>query len=155
MGTPFQRGFAGSSTMGNVVLDVSLSINAIAGATTTLFPAASKTPNKETKKQRKRESVRPPQRNPCWQAALTSLPTPINVSALAFYLKGYDNKLANNLISGFTFGFKLHYRGDDNYKRSSQNLLSAYAHPEIEARVVAVFLTLERCALRYNNGEYV
>ena len=46
-------------------------------------------------------------------------------------LKGYDNKLANNLISGFTFGFKLHYRGDDNYKRSSQNLLSAHAHPEI------------------------
>ena len=53
------------------------------------------------------------------------------MSALTFYLKGYDNKLANNLISGFTFGFKLHYRGDDNYKRSSQNLLSAYAHPEI------------------------
>ena len=153
MGTPFQRGFAGSSTMGNVVLDVSLSINAIAAATTTLFPAASKTPNREIR--RKRESVHPPQRNPCRQAALTSLPTPINVSALAFYLKGYDNKLANNLISGFTFGFKLHYRGDDNYKRSSQNLLSAYAHPEIEARVVAIFLTLERCALRYNNGEYV
>ena len=53
------------------------------------------------------------------------------MSALAFYLKGYDNKLANNLITGFTFGFKLHYRGNENYERSPQNLLSAYAHPEI------------------------
>ena len=128
MGSPFLRGFVGSSTTGNAVTDVPLSINAIAAATTTQFPAACKTPNRAI--QTKWESVGLPPRNPCWQAALTSLPTPIKVSVLAFYLKGYDNKLANNLITGFTFGFKLYYRGNVNYERSPQNLLSAYAHTE-------------------------
>jgi len=102
---------------------------AIIAATTPLLPTSRKTPNREM--QTKRESARSLQRNPCRQAPPTSLPTPIKVSKLAFYPKGYDNKLANTLISGFSFGFNLHYRGNENYNCSSQNLLSAYARPEI------------------------
>ena len=58
------------------------------------------------------------------------LPTPVNVPKLAFYLQGYNKKLFRELITGFSFGFRLHYQGH-SVAVTSRNLLSAYAHPAI------------------------
>ena len=52
-----------------------------------------------------------------------SITTPIQVHTLANYLENYDSFLANYLIQGFTFGFRIPYQGPRLF-RLSKNLPS-------------------------------
>lgn len=52
-----------------------------------------------------------------------SIITPIQVDKLASYLEGYDPSLAQFLINGFTFGFRIPYQGQRAF-RVSKNLSS-------------------------------
>ena len=52
------------------------------------------------------------------------LPTPVWVDQLSFFLSGFTPSMAELLVSGFTFGFPIHYEGDTN-------LVSALQNPEV------------------------
>ena len=47
-----------------------------------------------------------------------SIITPIQVDKLASYLDGYDPSLAQFLISGFSFGFRIPYQGQRAFRIS-------------------------------------
>ena len=65
------------------------------------------------------------------QRVLHSPPvTPVKVDCLKFFLHGYDRALANYLIDGFGFGFRVHFVGEQlAYK--SPNLKSAIDQPDL------------------------
>ena len=50
--------------------------------------------------------------------------TPVNAQQLAYLLQvsGYDKKISEELVSGFTNGFDLGYRGPENVQQTSRNL---------------------------------
>lgn len=58
--------------------------------------------------------------------------TPVNLEHLKFYLQGYDESLADFLISGFKYGFGVNFFGEQSSYESS-NLKSAYMydHPDV------------------------
>lgn len=56
--------------------------------------------------------------------------TPVNLEHLKFYLQGYDESLADFLISGFKYGFGVNFFGEQSSYESS-NLKSAYDHPDV------------------------
>ena len=60
----------------------------------------------------------------------TLVPTPVKVNRLALYLMGYEDQFWNNLIDGFTVGFRLHFQGPYNAS-CTNNLISAMQHPEV------------------------
>ena len=45
---------------------------------------------------------------------MVSLPTPVKVNQLAYFLEGYDSNLKNNLFQGYTSGFKSNSSLDKN-----------------------------------------
>ena len=137
-GAPFQRGFVGHFTMVNVVQGAPLSTSAISAAMPTQFPAANKTPNQSFPN--KREDVLQSQNNQ--RKPILPLPTPIKVDKLALYLHGYNKKHYNELIAGFTFGFKLHYQSPSGSTCMVRNLVSAYAHPDVVESKLAKELEL-------------
>ena len=47
-----------------------------------------------------------------------SITTPIQVHILANYLKNCDSFLANYLMEGFTFGFRIPYQGPRQFRKS-------------------------------------
>ena len=120
----FQRGFAGLSLNGETAQGVNLNTSVLNAALITQFPAASKTRNEwdsvHFQNQGCQTKTPPP----------TPLPTPVKVNRLALYLMGYEDQFRNNLIEGFTVGFRLHFQGP--YKAScAKNLISAIQPPEV------------------------
>ena len=59
-----------------------------------------------------------------------ALPTPVKVERLAYYLEGYNVQLYEELISGFSHGFRLHFHGPQ-IGHVSTNLLSVAQHTEV------------------------
>ncbi|XP_052264881.1 uncharacterized protein LOC127867602 [Dreissena polymorpha] len=66
--------------------------------------------------------------DPLNQSDKTPIVTPVQIAILAPYLSGYH--WANNLMDGFTYGFKLGYLGP-RVPFSAPNLKSCKEHPEI------------------------
>lgn len=64
-----------------------------------------------------------PQTNHLQPTNNLSIATPIQVCSLTHYLQNYESELANFLIHGFTFGFKIPYKGPRQF-RISRNLSS-------------------------------
>ena len=58
------------------------------------------------------------------------LPTPVQVNLLSFFWSGYTPSMAELLVSGFTFGFSIHYEGD-RISSHSTNFVSALQNPEV------------------------
>lgn len=58
-----------------------------------------------------------------------ALPTPVLVERLTVYLEGYDDQLSQGLVSGFVYGFRLHFQGTPN-GRFALYLQSALHNPE-------------------------
>ena len=58
-------------------------------------------------------------------------PTPVKVSKLQTYLKNYDPISRAQILSGFTHGFDLGYRGHPNCKLKIDNHKSCKDHPDI------------------------
>lgn len=63
------------------------------------------------------------QTNPLQLTKDQSISTPIRIYSLTHYLQNYESELANFLIQGFTFGFKIPYKGPRQF-RLSRNLSS-------------------------------
>lgn len=63
------------------------------------------------------------QTNPLQLTKDQSISTPIRIYSLTHYLQNYESELANFLIQGFTFGFKIPYKGPRQF-RLSKNLSS-------------------------------
>ena len=104
---PFPKGFCWRFHNGQKCKDVPLSTNVINAATIIQSPAASKTQNMIVPN--KPGNVPSPQSNPLKPPM--PFPTPVKVPKLAFYLQGYNKKLLHGLITGSSFGFRLHYHG--------------------------------------------
>lgn len=64
-----------------------------------------------------------PQTNPLQLTNDQSISTQIQVYSLTHYLQNYESELANFLLQGFTFGFKIPYKGPRQF-RLSRNLSS-------------------------------
>ena len=62
---------------------------------------------------------------------MASLPTPVKVNQLAPFLEGYDSNLKNNLVQGFTSGFKINSSLDKNVVKFPKNHKSATGNPEV------------------------
>ena len=73
------------------------------------------------------------------------LPTPINVSKLAIWLKGYPIDKAQFLISGFTQGFALNFTGKRD-AQDSPNHASALQNPDIVTQKIHKELLAGRIA---------
>ena len=58
------------------------------------------------------------------------IPTPVRIKPLAELLSGYQPAIIQLLISGFSYGFPLHYQGDPSFLEA-KNLLSALQHPRV------------------------
>lgn len=58
------------------------------------------------------------------------LPTPVKIKPLIELLSGYEPSIIQFLISGFSHGFPLHYKGEHRVFEA-RNLLSALQNPEI------------------------
>lgn len=56
--------------------------------------------------------------------------TPVNLENLKFYLQGYDESLADFLISGFKYGFGVNFFGEQS-SYESFNFKSAYDYPDV------------------------
>lgn len=65
----------------------------------------------------------PIQRSPAEQ-----LPTPVNIRCMLPFLSGYDHSIVQLLVSGFTFGFPLHFDRPRCFQEAP-NLLSALQNP--------------------------
>ena len=72
---------------------------------------------------------------------IQKLPSPIQLEALAKYLKGYTD--ANYLINGFTEGFLIDFEGED-MPLSSTNSLTADSNPEAVSQKLHQELSLAR-----------
>lgn len=59
-----------------------------------------------------------------------TLPTPIKIERLAYHLTGYPPKLYDELVTGFSEGFKIGFKGIARDK-FSKNLNSAYDLPQV------------------------
>ena len=57
------------------------------------------------------------------------LPTPVKIQPLIELLSGNEPSIINTLISGFSFGFPLHYQGETK-SIESKNLTSALQYPK-------------------------
>ena len=73
------------------------------------------------------------------------IPTHIRVGQLSSYLTGYNNRKVIFLISGFTHGFKLQYRGERLF-RDARHLKSAYELPHVLRQEVALEIQSGRIA---------
>ena len=58
------------------------------------------------------------------------LPTQVRIKLLAELLSGYQPAIIQLLISGFSYGFPLHYQGDPSFLEA-KNLLLALQHPQV------------------------
>ena len=58
-----------------------------------------------------------------------NLPTPIEVERLECLLSGYNHSTAELLVSGFKFGFPIHYNGA-SISCDAKNLLSTSQNPD-------------------------
>ena len=58
-----------------------------------------------------------------------NLPTPIEVERLECLLSGYNHSTAELLVSGFKFGFPIHYSGA-SISCDAKNLLSTSQNPD-------------------------
>jgi hypothetical protein len=58
------------------------------------------------------------------------LPMPVIIQPLIELLSGYEPSIINTLISGFLFGFPLHYKGEIK-SIESKNLTLALQYPKI------------------------
>ena len=65
-----------------------------------------------------------------------NIKTPIYPERLDSLLKGYDKHYREKLISGFTYGFRLHYKGPRNISRLSLNSSSTAKNPEIVDKLI-------------------
>jgi len=65
-----------------------------------------------------------------------SLPTPVKVNQLAHFLEGYNSNLKNNLIQGFTSGFKINSSLDKNVVKFPQNHKSATGNPQVVTKKI-------------------
>lgn len=83
----------------------------------------------ESTKPRNAEQSRPLQcnKNRCLNLQVSLVPTPVLVHQLNKYLEGYPNK--DDVISGFTKGFRLDYQGI-RYPQKSRNHFSARENPQ-------------------------
>ena len=59
------------------------------------------------------------------------LPTTVKVNQLAHFLEGYDSNLKNNLVQGFTSGFKINSSLDKNVVNIPKNHKSATGNLEV------------------------
>lgn len=59
------------------------------------------------------------------------VPTPIKVDRLAFCLEGYHLPLRQQLLTGFSDGFHIHFQGKFQSSFHPKNLSSAFEHPEV------------------------
>lgn len=82
-----------------------------------------------------------------------SIITPIQVDKLASYLDGYDPSLAQFLISGFTFGFRIPYQGQRAF-RVSRNLSSLNNNDGILQSKISNELRAHRIAGPYPNPPF-
>lgn len=82
-----------------------------------------------------------------------SIITPIQVDKLASYLDGYDPSLAQFLISGFTFGFRIPYKGQRAF-RVSRNLSSLNNNDGILQSKLSNELRAHRIAGPYPNPPF-
>ena len=57
------------------------------------------------------------------------LPTPVKVSNLKLLLDGYEQHLVDNLMFGFSFGFRIHFQGAER-SFEARNLRSALDNPK-------------------------
>lgn len=76
-----------------------------------------------------KRAVRPPNPNPAIHVT-NSLPTPVQVNRLIFFLSGYDPSIEEEIRLGFQFGFPLHFRGLET-SCCFDNLQSALQNPEV------------------------
>lgn len=74
-----------------------------------------------------------------------ALPTPVNVNRLDYFFKNYDPHLRQQIVSGFTSGFSLHYDGT-TFPQCSKNLLSAYENPTVVQTKIDKEVNLGRLA---------
>ena len=74
-----------------------------------------------------------------------NLPTPVRVERLGFLLEGYTHSTAEFLISGFTYGFPIHFQGE-RHSRKANNLLSALENPRAVDAKLAKELDAQRLA---------
>ncbi len=58
------------------------------------------------------------------------LPTPVKVDNLKILLHGYTPNIVDTLISGFSFGFRIHFHGAEQSFEAS-NLRSALDNSEV------------------------
>lgn len=82
-----------------------------------------------------------------------SIITPIQVDKLASYLEGYDPSLAQFLINGFTFGFRIPYQGQRAF-RVSKNLSSLKNNDGILQSKLINELRAHRIAGPYTNPPF-
>ena len=76
---------------------------------------------------------------------LKPMPTPVTPSILNAFLQGYDDNLRQQLVCGFTEGFKLGYEGSrKNFL--SKNLKSAVDNPDIVSEKISSELKANRIA---------
>lgn len=117
----FPRVSVGSSITGLSATGAHLNTNASNVATIIPSSDAPHSPNHQPGEiPRPSNQPRPP----------TALPTPVKAAVLARYLLGYNSRIANRLIQGFSEGFKINYQGP-RITTTAPNLGSAYDNPEV------------------------
>ncbi len=62
---------------------------------------------------------------------LAQICTPVRPHRFVHHLAGYDAAKTEFLISGFTFGFELHFKGRRDLTVETPNMPSAEQHPEV------------------------
>ena len=73
------------------------------------------------------------------------LPTPVKIKPLIELLSGYESSIIQFLISGFSYGFPLHYQGEHRIFEA-KNLTSALENPQIVDMKLAKELAIARLA---------
>jgi hypothetical protein len=89
--------------------------------------------------------VPPNETTTCPHLPVSPLPTPIRYDRLAVFLDGYPIEKLNYLISGFKFGFSLHFEGL-KHSFEANNLSSCSDHPDAVDKKLAKELDAQRLA---------
>ena len=124
------KGFAGNFIGESHALGVATNTSVFAVGTPTLFRNVNQPPSSLLRIQGPNHLLLPPKALPTVVCPSKALPTPVKAERLAAYLTGYEDNLRKHLLSGFLYGFRLHYHGPLESSHST-NLVSASEHSDM------------------------